>query len=1400
MRFRGLASDWQAALSAAVQTARRPGLALAITGLFTALLLPGDAQSQQQRPQPVTQITTEDGTAVQLPRSRGFQLFAEEDIAASGMNMTGTFGWFFNNIGPCPWYFTIDLEVCGFTTNQAGNLAQPYFGIEFIAGAPIHEFRKIRAVHPGVSNMRPPLGYTAPITFYLATPQRRGWGAADGQFGNLFSGVAGAEDGGCTDDSSILNGRVPTSLTRLAGSDCPVTWPSAGFLGKRPVTNEGWEAAFQADPANFTWNDWQLPESALDTTQFLGNFSTYGAVSDSYRERIQSFGSVTRLGTGAPTERGYPLGLHVRFDAFQFARPSVRNAVWYQLTIVNESERLYGTGIDYDSLYFGLLPGVLIGGQDQGTSWYHDFERNTVILARGNMSGQCQAGVYPPNQPTGAGGCATTDGQTNILMGISVLKSPLGDARNRLFSDPASRFYNPTSEFADDTITWNHARYNSFGFIYNTSVVRNDRALFGYMSSTEDNFFDQLTINDFTLAQLFLFFQSEDFQGVISPAIARWNRFVPGSTPGYGSWDYNNDGIQDTISVPTCGRDGCVVNYADTIAGGLRNHIRNVGNIISSGPFALGAGDTTQFIYVFTGEADSSSFESLINSTLATYLGNYAGPSAFPPPTFSDADVEVTSAEVRDSLLGQQNAQVRIRIEQPPPIDDTYLQGVVARLQDTTDADARRLVALNPDLIRAVQSRIRVNYSKLLIFKSCDNGATFTVSADCTPAPAENLEGDDIGFGWQAFDIIPVDSATHRLNTSFFTDNVMAGRTYLYTFVTQTRGFVDIPVVDSVMTPSGPALTTTNLRDALSLDADTISSALFRSGPNTVKVYAPITLPAGREFAALDTATISGLATARITTTARGSIQPGTYTIFFANRFIVTTAEDTVTGDVTQTVVAQRRIARATTSTDPATGAPLVAQADTFTGTGLLITSAAIPSNRVSASGSVVTYVDTLDAATLGYVLAGGAEGATTPFFLSTSLTSPGLTFEEDSRFPGFLFGFASEGSPRLSVTVRAEGDTLNAGVVNANGVTYLAGNSSFLGNGGLFELDWQGDAFGPQSPFTFGTAAELQPSFTASLAARPVAQTGSVDAEVEALLPTNTRPLVPVKVPFTITGPLGDQAVIAMRQRHTSSADSALLNSILVGTAGDTTRLAVPPDVWVPGDQLFVLSQVQRDSIVGSGATATRVVRDTTIGGRPATVPIQVRSLALSFSPMVLGCTTNSVPSRLTCNPITLGTRGATGYLPYQPGWTTALEFPRGFDLFSEIALDATATVTEGPALTDEELNRVRVVPNPYVVQSLFDNVDAARVGTSQIRFVNVPSQGMIRIYTVSGQLVQQLTWTAADLIDAGEGRIHGDLPYNLRSREGLDLGTGLYVYVLTPTGPNANGNLARGKFVIIR
>jgi len=96
--------------------------------------------------------------------------------------------------------------------------------------------------------------------------------------------------------------------------------------------------------------------------------------------------------------------------------------------------------------------------------------------------------------------------------------------------------------------------------------------------------------------------------------------------------------------------------------------------------------------------------------------------------------------------------------------------------------------------------------------------------------------------------------------------------------------------------------------------------------------------------------------------------------------------------------------------------------------------------------------------------------------------------------------------------------------------------------------------------------------------------------------------------------------------------------------------------------------------------------------------------------------------------------------------------------------------------------------------VQSQFDRVPENRLGDPRIYFTGVPSSGVMRIYTISGQLVQQIVWTAQDLNGTG------DLPYDLRTREGIDLASGLYIYVITATDAQGRSVTSRGKFGVIR
>jgi hypothetical protein len=225
-------------------------------------------------------------------------------------------------------------------------------------------------------------------------------------------------------------------------------------------------------------------------------------------------------------------------------------------------------------------------------------------------------------------------------------------------------------------------------------------------------------------------------------------------------------------------------------------------------------------------------------------------------------------------------------------------------------------------------------------------------------------------------------------------------------------------------------------------------------------------------------------------------------------------------------------------------------------------------------------------------------------------------------------------------------------------------------------------------------------------------------------------------------------------------------------------------------------------ESTVVVGGYTVPVLHDTTVAGRALRRPFLVSRTVVTLR-LRLACNSNVTPARNTCNPIRLNDRGSTGYLPFENGYVSVLHLNRTFDQNSEVLLTGVPIQTNTRPLTKTDMQRIITVPNPYIVQSEFDQIGTNRTRIeARIRFVNVPAEGMIRIYSVSGQLLQQLTWTPADLIASGAESPHGDLPYNLRTREGLDLGPGLYMFVLTPKGDPAitNGMVARGKFVIIR
>jgi len=91
--------------------------------------------------------------------------------------------------------------------------------------------------------------------------------------------------------------------------------------------------------------------------------------------------------------------------------------------------------------------------------------------------------------------------------------------------------------------------------------------------------------------------------------------------------------------------------------------------------------------------------------------------------------------------------------------------------------------------------------------------------------------------------------------------------------------------------------------------------------------------------------------------------------------------------------------------------------------------------------------------------------------------------------------------------------------------------------------------------------------------------------------------------------------------------------------------------------------------------------------------------------------------------------------------------------------------------------------VPDPYYVTNAFEQTTTSKV----LRFVNLPSRCIVRIYSLSGVLVQVIP--VNDLSGGGETQ------WNLRSRNNQVVASGVYFYhVETP-----DGKTKIGRFTIV-
>ncbi len=87
-------------------------------------------------------------------------------------------------------------------------------------------------------------------------------------------------------------------------------------------------------------------------------------------------------------------------------------------------------------------------------------------------------------------------------------------------------------------------------------------------------------------------------------------------------------------------------------------------------------------------------------------------------------------------------------------------------------------------------------------------------------------------------------------------------------------------------------------------------------------------------------------------------------------------------------------------------------------------------------------------------------------------------------------------------------------------------------------------------------------------------------------------------------------------------------------------------------------------------------------------------------------------------------------------------------------------------------ELNKIRVVPNPYIVTSLYEPEfgELRREPLRQIQFVNLPPECTIYIFTIDADLVKTFYHNATN----------GTEVWDLRTEGGREVSAGIYIYVV--------------------
>ncbi len=156
----------------------------------------------------------------------------------------------------------------------------------------------------------------------------------------------------------------------------------------------------------------------------------------------------------------------------------------------------------------------------------------------------------------------------------------------------------------------------------------------------------------------------------------------------------------------------------------------------------------------------------------------------------------------------------------------------------------------------------------------------------------------------------------------------------------------------------------------------------------------------------------------------------------------------------------------------------------------------------------------------------------------------------------------------------------------------------------------------------------------------------------------------------------------------------------------------------------------------------------------------------------------------------ISYSTMATYDTLKAQPGDTLHLYMNRPYLSHDVFEFTARANNVDEQAAKDQ-LDRIRVVPNPYIVANSWEprNPYSNGRGSRELHFTHLPKKCTIKIFNVRGQLVNEILHDTPSLEN-------GTAIWNMQSKDLLDISYGIYIYHIDA------GNLGNkvGKFAVIK